>query len=51
MKKYARRAQLGENSELERATLKSKGLFRAVQEGVGSLLDILRLPTMKGRED
>ncbi|RZC72696.1 hypothetical protein C5167_048177 [Papaver somniferum] len=37
VKKYARRSQLGEIFELDRATLKSDGVFVAVQ-GVGSLL-------------
>ncbi|EEF38459.1 conserved hypothetical protein [Ricinus communis] len=41
VKKYARRAQLGESFELDRATLKSDGIFVAVQ-GVGLLLDMLR---------
>lgn len=42
VKKYARRAQLGEIFELDRATLKSDGVFVAVQ-GVGLLLDMLHL--------
>ncbi|KAL2223527.1 UNVERIFIED_CONTAM: Photosystem II CP47 reaction center protein, partial [Sesamum indicum] len=42
VKKYARRAQLGEIFELDRATLKSDGVFVAVQ-GVGLLLGMLRL--------
>jgi hypothetical protein len=42
VKKYARRAQLGEIFELDRATLKSDGVFVAAQE-VGLRLDMLRL--------
>ena len=33
MKKYARRAQLGEIFELDRATLKSDGIFRSSPRG------------------
>ena len=33
MKKYARRAQLGEIFELDRATLKSDGVFRSSPRG------------------
>ncbi|KAL5569717.1 hypothetical protein UlMin_026292, partial [Ulmus minor] len=33
VKKYARRAQLGENFELDRATLKSDGVFRSSPRG------------------
>ncbi|XP_050889561.1 photosystem II CP47 reaction center protein-like [Lathyrus oleraceus] len=33
VKKYARRAQLGENFELDRATLKSNGIFRSSPRG------------------
>uniref|UniRef100_A0A453N3H7 Uncharacterized protein n=1 Tax=Aegilops tauschii subsp. strangulata TaxID=200361 RepID=A0A453N3H7_AEGTS len=40
VRKYVRHSQLGENFELDRATLKSDGVFAAVQE-VGSLLVML----------
>ncbi|CAN0934552.1 Photosystem II CP47 reaction center protein [Linum grandiflorum] len=43
VKKYARRAQLGEIFELDRATLKSDGVFFVVVQGVGLLLDMLHL--------
>ncbi|KAL4306300.1 hypothetical protein AHAS_Ahas16G0164500 [Arachis hypogaea] len=43
VKKYARRAQLGEIFELDRATLKSDGVFRSSPRGC-LLLDMLRLP-------
>ncbi|KAB1668955.1 hypothetical protein ES319_1Z090200v1, partial [Gossypium barbadense] len=33
VKKYARHAQLGENFELDRATLKSDGVFRSSPRG------------------
>ncbi|KAK4369099.1 hypothetical protein RND71_012891 [Anisodus tanguticus] len=35
VKKYVRRAQLGENVELDRATLKSDGVFRCIPRGKG----------------
>ncbi|MCD9641069.1 hypothetical protein HAX54_026899 [Datura stramonium] len=42
VKKYARRAQLGEIFELDRATVKSDGVFRSSPR-VGLLLGMLRL--------
>ncbi|KAL2225782.1 UNVERIFIED_CONTAM: Photosystem II CP47 reaction center protein [Sesamum indicum] len=43
VKKYARRAQLGEIFELDRATLKSDGVFRSSPRGLVLLLGMLRL--------
>jgi len=42
VKRYARHAQLGENFELNRVTLKFDGVFRSFQ-GFGSLLGMLCL--------
>ncbi|KAL2472864.1 Photosystem II CP47 reaction center protein [Forsythia ovata] len=48
VKKYARRAQLGENFELDRATLKSDGVFRSSPREaiVSKVLESMNCPTL-----